>query len=41
MLAGGRVERAYRLAAVEAVRLGLPARLWREAGERRLVLAGD
>lgn len=36
LLADGKVARAYRLAAVEAVKLGTPAQLWREAGNRRL-----
>jgi alkylation response protein AidB-like acyl-CoA dehydrogenase len=35
MVVGGLAERAYRLAAVEAVRLGRPGALWREAGSRR------
>jgi alkylation response protein AidB-like acyl-CoA dehydrogenase len=36
MLAGSAPARAYRLASLEAVRLGPPAELWREAGARRL-----
>ena len=35
LLAGTPVERAYRLATVESLRLGTPATLWREAGRLR------